>query len=70
MTDGLATAVAAKPVVTGLGGAFMISSEAKAAGAEHGYRGWQLYVAGRVGVDDRTADGASPPDLLVGDLGN
>jgi hypothetical protein len=50
VTDGLATAVAAKPVVVGVGGAFMISSEAKAAGTEHGYRGWQLYVAGRTGV--------------------
>ncbi len=50
MTEGLATAVAAKHVVAGLGGAFMISSEAKAAGTEHGYRGWQLYVAGRIGV--------------------
>ncbi len=49
-TDGLDTAVAAEPVVTALGGAFMISSEAKAAGAAHGYRGWALYVAGRAGV--------------------
>ena len=45
-----ATAAAAKPVVTGLGGAFMISAEAKAAGKDGGYRGWQLYVAGRAGV--------------------
>ncbi len=50
MTGALATAAAAKPVVTALGGAFMISSEAKAAGKEHGYRGWQLYLAGRAGV--------------------
>jgi hypothetical protein len=50
VTDALATAVAAKPVVTGLGGAWMISSEAKVAGTEHGYRGWQLYLAGRAGV--------------------
>lgn len=50
MTDALDTVVAAKPVVTGLGGAWMISSEAKAAGKEHGYRGWQLYLAGRAGV--------------------
>ena len=50
MTDGVATAAAAKPVVTGLGGAFMISAEAKAAGKDGGYRGWQLYVAGRAGV--------------------
>ena len=50
LTDGVGTAAAAKPVVTGLGGAFMISSEAKAAGKDGGYRGWQLYVAGRAGV--------------------
>lgn len=50
MTDALATVVAAKPVVTGLGGAWMISSEAKAAGKQHGYRGWQLYLTGRAGV--------------------
>lgn len=50
MIAGLTTAAAAKPVVTGLGGAFMISSEAKAAGKDGGYRGWQLYVAGRAGV--------------------
>ena len=57
MTDPLATAVAAKPVVTRLGGAWMISSEAKAAGVEHGYRGWQLYLAGRAGVlGDVSAD--------------
>ena len=50
MTGALATVAAAKPVVTGLGGAWMISSEARAAGTEHGYRGWQLYLAGRAGV--------------------
>lgn len=50
MTDGVATAAAAKPVVTGLGGSFMISSEAKAAGKDGGYRGWQLYASGRAGV--------------------
>jgi hypothetical protein len=50
VTDGVATAGAAKPVVTGLGGAFMISSQAKAAGKDGGYRGWQLYVTGRAGV--------------------
>ena len=50
MTDGVATAAAAKSVVTGLGGAFMISSQAKAAGKDGGYRGWQLYVTGRAGV--------------------
>ena len=50
MTDGVATAAAAKPVVTGLGGAFMISAEAKAAGKDGGYRGWPLYVTGRAGV--------------------
>jgi hypothetical protein len=50
MSRGTETAVAAKPVVTALGGAFMISSEAKAAGKEGGYRGWALYLAGRGGV--------------------
>ena len=71
MTDALDTVVAAKPVVTGLGGAWMISSEAKAAGTEHGYRGWQLYLAGRAGVlGDVSADvvhatlGFLHPDLV------
>jgi hypothetical protein len=50
VTGGVGTAAAAKPVVIGLGGAFMISSQAKAAGKDGGYRGWQLYVAGRAGV--------------------
>jgi hypothetical protein len=50
MSRGTETAVAAKPVVAGFGGAFMISSEAKAAGKEGGYRGWALYLAGRGGV--------------------
>jgi hypothetical protein len=46
----VATAAAAKPVVTALGGGFMISSEAKAAGKDGGYHGWGLYFAGRGGV--------------------
>jgi hypothetical protein len=50
MTDGLAPTVAAKPVVNALGGAFMISAEAKAAGQDGGYHGWGLYFAGRGGV--------------------
>jgi hypothetical protein len=50
VTHGTETAAAAKPVVTVLGGAFMISSEAKAAGKAGGYRGWPLYFAGRGGV--------------------
>ena len=50
MSDGIATARAAAPVVTGRGGGFMISSEAKAAGEDGGYRGWALYLAGRGGV--------------------
>jgi hypothetical protein len=50
VSRGTDTAAAAKPAVTGLGGAFMISSEAKAAGKEGGYRGWALYFAGRAGV--------------------
>ncbi len=50
MSDGIATAHAAAPVVTERGGGFMISSEAKAAGEDGGYRGWALYLAGRGGV--------------------
>jgi hypothetical protein len=50
VSHGTETAAAAKPVVAGLGGAFMISSEARAAGKEGGYRGWALYMAGRGGV--------------------
>jgi hypothetical protein len=71
VTDALDTVVAAKPVVTGLGGAWMISSEAKAAGKVHGYRGWQLYLVGRAGVlGDVSADvvhatlGFLHPDLV------
>jgi hypothetical protein len=33
-----------------LGGAYMISPEAKAAGKAAGYRGWQFYMRGRGGV--------------------
>ncbi|MGZ4626223.1 MAG: SCO6745 family protein [Kineosporiaceae bacterium] len=40
----------AKGAVVALGGGFMISPEAKAAGKDGGYRGWQLYMAGRGGV--------------------
>jgi hypothetical protein len=50
VNDGTATAHAAASVVTDRGGAFMISSEAKAAGKDGGYRGWALYLAGRGGV--------------------
>jgi hypothetical protein len=50
VNHGMATAHAAAQVVAGRGGAFMISSEAKAAGKEGGYRGWALYLAGRGGV--------------------
>ncbi|HEX7187562.1 MAG TPA: hypothetical protein VF423_04995 [Actinomycetes bacterium] len=46
---GVATARAAGPTVTGLGGAFMISAEAKAAGKDGGFRGRELYVVGRAG---------------------
>jgi len=49
-TPGEATARAARSVVTGLGGAFMISPEAKAAGKDGGFRGRELYVVGRAGV--------------------
>jgi hypothetical protein len=47
---GLATAQAARQAVSGLGGAFMLSPEAKAAGKETGLRGRELYVVGRGGV--------------------
>lgn len=50
MIDGQETATAARDTVVEFGGAFMTSAEAKAAGKEHGYRGWQLYMAGRAGV--------------------
>jgi hypothetical protein len=50
MNDGIATAHAAASIVAGRGGAFMISSEAKAAGKDGGYRGWALYLSGRGGV--------------------
>jgi hypothetical protein len=50
VSDGLATAAAAKKVVVGLGGGFMISTEAKNAAKAGGYRGWSLYVTGRAGV--------------------
>jgi len=50
VTDCIATAQAAAAVVAGRGGAFMISSEAKAAAKDGGYRGWALYFAGRGGV--------------------
>jgi hypothetical protein len=48
--DGQETAAAARDIVVDFGGAFMTSPEAKAAGKEHGYRGWQLYMTGRAGV--------------------
>ena len=50
MTASLATAAAAKATVVSLGAGFMISPEAKAAGKAGGYRGWELYMAGRAGV--------------------
>jgi hypothetical protein len=59
VSAGIATARAAQPVVTGIGGGFMISAEAKAAGKAGGYRGWALYFAGRGGVL-----GAAPPEVV------
>ena len=64
MTAGLATAVAAKPTVVSLGGGFMISPEAKAAGKDGGYRGWELYMAGRAGVL-----GDAPAEVVAAALG-
>jgi hypothetical protein len=67
----LAAAVAAKPAVSGLGGAFMISPEMKVAVKAGGYRGWSLYVAGRAGVLGPTSSevvaatlGFFSPDLV------
>ena len=50
MTGGRDISEVVKGAVTGLGGGFMISPEAKAAGKEGGYRGWALYMGGRAGV--------------------
>jgi hypothetical protein len=47
---GRAAAVAVKEAVQALGGGFMISPEAKAAGKAMGLRGRQLYFGGRCGV--------------------
>jgi hypothetical protein len=56
--SGAANARAARAAVVGLGGAFMISPEAKAAGKDGGLRGRELYVVGRGGViEDATASG-------------
>lgn len=56
---GRGTAAATRAAVAGLGGSFMISPEAKAAGKEGGYRGWELYAAGRGGVL-----GAAPVEVV------
>jgi len=48
--DGAAFAAAVAPLITSLGGGFMISSQAKAFGKEHGLRGRQGYVRGRGSV--------------------
>lgn len=50
MTDGLTTAAAVRRAVVDVGGGFMVSPEAKAAGKAGGYRGWELYMTGRAGV--------------------
>jgi len=47
---GLETAARARAAVAGLGGAFMISPEARAAGKDGGFRGRELYVVGRGGA--------------------
>lgn len=44
------TAVAVKDQIARLGGGFMRSREVAASAAEAGYRGWQMYFAGRAGV--------------------
>lgn len=50
MTDGRELAEALRTSVVGIGGGFMISPEAKAAGKDGGYRGWAFYMGGRAGV--------------------
>ena len=50
MSRGRTTAAAVKDDVGALGGAFMISIEAKAAGKAAGLRGRELYFGGRCGV--------------------
>lgn len=62
--NGLATAHRARPAVVGLGGAFMISPEAMAAGKDAGLRGRELYVVGRGG-----AIGDPVPDAVVAAFG-
>jgi hypothetical protein len=71
VSRGLDAAVAAKPAVVELGGAFMISPEMKAAVKGGGYRGWSLYMAGRAGVLGPTSSdvvgaalGFFSPDLV------
>jgi hypothetical protein len=46
----VAAAASAKQAIDRLGGGFMRSREALAAGERGGYRGWQMYFAGRCGV--------------------
>ena len=46
----MAIAVAAKDLIGALGGAFMISREAKAYAQETGFAGWTPYMRGRCGV--------------------
>ena len=50
MSDGRELAEALRTSVVGIGGGFMISPEAKAAGKDGGYRGWAFYMGGRAGV--------------------
>jgi hypothetical protein len=64
VSDGLAAARAVKDAVVDLGGGFMISPEAKAAGKEGGYHGWALYCAGRGGVL-----GPAPAEVVVAAFG-
>jgi hypothetical protein len=46
----LSTAVAAKELLTRLGGDYMTSPEARAAAKDMGMKGWPFYYAGRGGV--------------------
>lgn len=54
----------AGPTVAGMGGAFMISPEARAAGKDGGFRGRELYMVGRGG-----AIGDATPAAVVASFG-
>ena len=65
-SDGASARLAhlAGPTVAGMGGAFMISPEARAAGKDGGFRGRELYMVGRGG-----AIGDAAPAAVVASFG-